>query len=657
MTRKDTPEGGTVRYWLRNSTGRVWGPFDIAALGRVNVGSKDAVGRVEVSTDGNVFEPIARHPDVQEVLENAARPKAVAPRPPPPPPPPRPAAEQTAVSAPVEEPPGPPDFGTLDEHSSIELYARVASERLTGRFAVSTDGGNWAIYFKNGTPERVESPDGAQALARFLVDRGAVPQDEIDRALEMTGGDAGELLDALVALQLVQPQDVFTHLGEHATAELERAIALYEGDFVWEEGVRAPQPAFPMGARWALLSRGVRALAPGAIRRRLGERGHQAVYPASDPRVPVADLGLTAQEARVAQHFDGTRSPELIARDLPGEREVVMRTALLLGDAGCLSFGPTLESKDGARLVREDDAPIVEKRSAFEPSAPVESPPETNVGIGRVAIRTVAVRSEPLPEPPPVVAKAVFVPPVKAPSESVSSKAARAAVPRPPPPDRHALRKLLDEWKGANHFEVLGVGRSTTSDKVKAAYFTLARRYHPDTLVEAEADEELRGLYQDLAARLNEAYSTLGNDAERAAYAEALDSGGTELVDLNAIFQAEEDLQKGIVLAKGRKYPEARALLEQVLSVLPNDAEARAWLAWANFAASPDKRAAYPAGVKACEEALGLNAQTANAHLFIGRMSKLVGDVKRAARAYKAVLDVDENNIEAMRELRLLTSK
>lgn len=655
------------KIWIRNEHGRVWGPYSLSALGRVDLGQREGFDRIQVSFDGRSFQPGSAFPHVLQTLEQAAAaaplPKrdvsapvperSVGERPRPPASPPKPEPEPQ----PVPEDPGPPEFGTLTEHSLINLYARAASERVSGQLVVNSDKGDWFLYFKSGTPNRIDSHDAAGAFSAFLSERQSASEEELDRAREITGDDVNELLDALVSLGIVEPQDLFSLLGEFSSGQLQRFFRIDDGDFSWDPTKRPPQPAFPLGSRWTLLSQAVRSLPPGQVRRKLGERGRQAVYRSSSSPVKIDDLGLSAQETRVVQHFDGTRSPELIALELPGEREVVMRTALLLGDVGSVSFGPDLSQGDSASQTAGDAAPAMEKRSAFEPDASRESTPEYNVNIGRMPLKSVAVKKPDAPDPPP---------PPRAPTKPAAPKpAARAAAPAqvmPPPQaaqplkDRATLTTLLKKWQDSDFFEVLGVPRTAKTAQVKAAFFTLARQYHPDTAMD-KSDDTLASLHADLTSILNESYATLGNEASRASYLDELVHGGSEPVDAAPIFQAEEDFLRATILVKARKYTDAVDLLDSALEVIPNESDFIAWRAWAKFGASKTKRADYESCLAECMEAVKLSKHCSVGHLFIGQMSKLVGEHERAKKAFKAVLSIEPDNIEARRELRLYSSR
>ncbi len=62
----------------------------------------------------------------------------------------------------------------------------------------------------------------------------------------------------------------------------------------------------------------------------------------------------------------------------------------------------------------------------------------------------------------------------------------------------------------ANLYSVFGLSPGASSDAIKAAYYRLAKQYHPDTHAGETAEERIR--------EINQAYETLGDPVARAAY-------------------------------------------------------------------------------------------------------------------------------------------
>ncbi len=675
----------------------MWGPFELESIGRLQLSTRAQRDRVEISTDGQAFKPLAEFPDVVRAIERSAqvtparRPTIPPGRPPTiPPGAPAPAVSAPTPVTPVEEPVGPPPEGSLTEHSALELYARVAEAQLTGRLTLAHEKGSTALWFKRGAPERVEPPHAAQELALFLLRRRAAPESEVMSALEVSGGPDGEFLDAIFALGLVPSENVFQLLGEHQVEQLDRVLLATSGAFAWEPEVRPPAGSFPLGPRWALLSGFVRRQPPSVVRQRLGDRLRRNVYRSSAARASESDLKLTAQETRIAAMLDGSRTAEQLLLASPEEGEAIARVTWLLGEVGGLSFG-ALEPVAGSALpVDEDQVPVVE-RSA--PAAKIGGEGSDAAILGKVAVRAVAVKAT-RPTWPPQAAPVIVAPPSEgapgdepapppaggsAPREShPPSRAPNGSAPREPHPPSRAPngsapkqrqeplrgapgaaakkplsldeeRALLEKWAVANHFEVLGVSPKATAAEVKTAYFTLAKKHHPDSAI--AGTEEEKTLKADLTARLNEAYSVLNDDAARAEYAAAL-STGDRAVDVGPLLEAEEQFMRATILVKARKYAEGLDLLERAIALNPDEGEFYAWRGFAHFAQAVDKRAQFADAFAECQRGLKLNPRCAQAHLFIGQMAKVVGDLGKAEAAFRAVLGIDPENIDARRELR-----
>ncbi|HVI23971.1 MAG TPA: DnaJ domain-containing protein, partial [Myxococcales bacterium] len=215
------------------------------------------------------------------------------------------------------------------------------------------------------------------------------------------------------------------------------------------------------------------------------------------------------------------------------------------------------------------------------------------------------------------------------------------------------LRALLDRLEKASHFEALGLDRkATTAADVKRAFVLLARDLHPDTVTDP-SQGDLRAIKERLFARVNEAAQILGDETRRKEYEKELE-GDKKEVDVGRIFDAEDKFQRAEILIKARKYKEGLQVLDEAIILNPQEAEFYAWRGYARFLLAQDRKAAFEDCAAEIRKALKMVDRCIPAYLFLGQMQKVIGDQKGASASFQKVLQLDERNVEAQRELRML---
>jgi curved DNA-binding protein CbpA len=83
------------------------------------------------------------------------------------------------------------------------------------------------------------------------------------------------------------------------------------------------------------------------------------------------------------------------------------------------------------------------------------------------------------------------------------------------------LTRRLHFAKSADHYDILGLTRQATTAEIKAAYYQLAKKYHPDRHHQRDT-ADIRPKLENLFALITQAYDTLSQAAERAAYDERI---------------------------------------------------------------------------------------------------------------------------------------
>jgi tetratricopeptide (TPR) repeat protein len=196
-------------------------------------------------------------------------------------------------------------------------------------------------------------------------------------------------------------------------------------------------------------------------------------------------LTLSPADGFVLSRVDGATSAREIVQMIPLPAEETQKSLLGLVSTGVVEFA-------GVRPQR---------RAPLPPRAtPATAPPRP--------------QAPPAPTTPaPTPAPAATPPPPPAPTpEPVDEKAAERR------------REILEAWDGLKtrtHFEVLGLSRSVGEAEVKEAYFSLAKRFHPDVHHGASLGD-LRDKLEAVFIRLGEAYDVLRDPRRRGEYEEKL---------------------------------------------------------------------------------------------------------------------------------------
>lgn len=238
---------------------------------------------------------------------------------------------------------------------------------------------------------------------------------------------------------------------------------------------------------------------------------------------------------------------------------------------------------------------------------------------------------------------------------------APAPAPRPPASPGFAaeLRELqarLERVRKENHFQILGISENAEATTVRAAYFKLAKQFHPDT-VPPEAPPDLGRVKAEIFAAIGEANRVLADDASRARYREALAFGGPADVDVQSVLMAEETFNKGTALVRARRFPEAVKNFDDAIAANPKEGEFYAWRGYARFFTVQDKKVAMVEALRDLNQSLKLNERCAPAHYFIGQLHKLTGDPATALKHFKRCVVLDPQHVDAQREIRIATQK
>ncbi|MGK3996861.1 DnaJ domain-containing protein [Sorangium sp. So ce1024] len=409
---------------------------------------------------------------------------------------------------------------------------------------------------------------------------------------------------------------------------------------------------------------------------------------------PSADAGQAQREpsgapARSPRQASGSTAPG--PRPARGEAE---GRASPRQASGSTAPGPRSargEAEGRASPRQPDDAATPSSRRSgsplAEPAAPrrTTAPPAASPGA----------RAQPMPPQAPTVKMPVVgadaraargggraeaaAPPARA-AEAARPQAAaattpQAAAPAPdlPPPPRAGLspelaaRRADIEARAAaidceSFFEMLGVAEDAPPERVQAAYFALAKQWHPDRTPPELQD--VKPLVARVFARISEAYQTLSDPKRRAEYLQGPKEAVAPVEDEEKIARAVDaalEFQKAEVLLKKNDLVGAEIRARRALDADPEQPEYQTLLAWilAQRRGEPPALAEgatsahYDDLIQTLDAVLQREPRYERALFYRGMLLKRSGRIDRAIRDFRLAAELNPKNLDAIREVRV----
>lgn len=215
------------------------------------------------------------------------------------------------------------------------------------------------------------------------------------------------------------------------------------------------------------------------------------------------------------------------------------------------------------------------------------------------------------------------------------------------PLSREEVESRLAIALDADYYGVLGLSQGAPRDRIRDAYYALARRYHPDRFRSGPL-QDLLGRVERYFTKVTEAYNTLGNPAQRAEYDQQIAVASPErAVAARAASDqahiARQNYLKGKQLADRRHYTEALTFLENAVRL--DDTVAAHHLEYAvALARLPRRRQEAERHLIA---ALAIDPSLTSAYLALGHLCRKTGRKAEAAGLFREALRWDPSSREA----------
>ena len=217
--------------------------------------------------------------------------------------------------------------------------------------------------------------------------------------------------------------------------------------------------------------------------------------------------------------------------------------------------------------------------------------------------------------------------------------------------------------RSADHFNLLGISQDATPDMIRAAYFTLARKLHPDRLASLGIHDRDS---QRLMAIINAAFAVLNDTVKRTEYASILSRGGESAVRAEEakadelamrVMHAEEAFRRGEMALRRDQLETAMKEFTMAVELQPQEPEYQALFTWTKFAAATDKQAIAPKTRTELQRAAERSEQSPTARFYLGRVERILGREREALEHFRGVIRIKPNHQEASSEVRVLEAR
>jgi tetratricopeptide (TPR) repeat protein len=530
--------------------------------------------------------------------------------------------------------PSPAASGTLAKTPLLHLLIYALEKNLAGTIdIVSPDRRVATLLFVAGEPAKAYLSEPVSYLGQVLVELGFMTADVLDRTL-------AELADARVAgsrplcgeflrmKALVDPASVEAGVREQmarrlryvATMPPEATYAFYDRfDALRGIGLDSPRGVDPLPMLWRLLS----------------ERAPEPHVDAALARVAGSSLRIakTADPARLGLGGQAQAAIELLRIRPLMVAEFPRISGLAEHEARLLMY---------LLLVTKQVDLISASRSSAQPR------PRTTRSIP-LPVRA-SVPQTPVPPPPRSVTPKSLVPP----GDVTAS--------RPPP---RLAPELAERWTAivdrartidrADYFAMLDLARDSTAEEARSSFPALAMKWHPDRLPPELFP--LREACSRIFGRLSEAHATLTEPERRAGYMRLLaeGSGSPEVQETIAkVVAATEDFKKAEACFRRNDFVQAEELCRRALAGDATQADYLAMLAWL-ISLKPENQPPEKTvpSIRMLDKAIAMSDQCERAFFWRGMLYKRIHKVEAAYRDFREAVELNPDNIDAIREMRL----
>ncbi len=505
--------------------------------------------------------------------------------------------------------------GNLREHPFVELLVEISKLRLNGSLRIEHETQKAVVYFDAGDVVFAVSNARQHRLYEILLRENIITKEQISAITDFTNDFV--LSKNLVKTGILSKTEVELLFSRQIEEILSSVFEWSEGEWTFSPLVRVKGAIRFKTNLPQLLICYARKLPSAGIMRRFKSLKESFQIQSSAP----TRIEMLPQEAFVLSRFEKSALSVENISALSGMPEAetfkILYSLWLSGFVSRQEWNKAFsERKTSAILsakftLKRDEKAVGESREV--------APVNMQTVISKVETPTDEVqKSEPLEE-------------------------------------KITLKDYLNLIENAtSHYEFFSVAPNASVSEIKAAYFALAKRFHPD-LFHQQAGAEMHNRVQDAFTKIAHAYEVLKVESSREVYdfkfrkqleenKNSAKSNNSPVTDLDKqIQQAAEDFNNGFNYLMDENIETALPFLARAVHFDKNNARYHAFY---GKALTFDKSQQHKAEAE-MQAAIKLNAESPDFRIMLAEFFIQVGFPKRAEGELNRLLAIFPNNKEA----------
>jgi len=531
-----------------------------------------------------------------------------------------------------------PLSGDLGQTPLPAVLHHLHGMRASGVLLLQNGDERRGIEFSEGQLAAVQSNLRSECLGNLLAATGKISWDVMHESLRRVQGGEGLQGQILVAMHMLDEQDLAVALRNQAEEKLFQAFGWDRGRFHFTHGaaLRNKNRLRLKRSVGDSIMQGVRTRTPlGLIEAFFAENRDGYLAPSQSSYYRFQDIDLAVDEQRLLSELEAGLS---LWNDLPKD-EGLLRSLYGFAATELVELRRGQPPRPPAPALEAAHVP----GPAFEDVSHPESETALQKDLRQEDLHQNDPRSEgPGPEPGPAIAAG---PGGSRPSPLSAEEADLRA----------ELLRMAEDFRGADPFEILNVPHRTTDEEVRLAYHALAKHTHPDRL--GAVTPAVRELAEQVFARVSEAYDALIDHDGRVELLRRMreePKEKQELAEGHRALEAELSFQKGETALAKKRYAEAEGHFRLATETYPEEGEYSALAAWSAYLTQPERPGQLQASLEEALEARKLAPKRERIYLILGKLYKLAGRLTIAERMFGRAVELDPDCLEAVRELRVV---